>query len=168
MNMSDLPRGAGTAIFPAGGAWLPRSVGASGVAGEVAAYEPAAGEPSAAAGEHPSDAAVLLSNPERILVANRPDELTALLDQIETEQARGRYVAGYLAYEAGAAFRLTVRDSPALPLPPEAVACDSIPLAWMAVYPPESVTLVPAWEWARMFAMDVFLKNRRLEHTASD
>ena len=141
MNASDLPRGAGTAIFPGGGAWLPRR------APSEAGYA-ATDRLGSTAGDHPSDAAVLLSNPERILVANRPDELPSFLDQIEAEQARGRYLAGYLAYEAGAAFHLTVRDSPAQPLPPAVVACDSVPLAWMAVYPPESVTLVPAKEWA--------------------
>ena len=125
MNTSDLPHGAGTAIFPGGGAWLPRHGGDVG-----------------------PDSAVLLTNPSRILVATRPQELPALLDEIEAEQLRGRYVAGYLAYEAGAAFHLTVRHTPVGPLPAGALACDSVPLAWMAVYPPESANLVPAAEWA--------------------
>ena len=79
-----------------------------------------------------------------------PAEVPALLDEIEAEQLRGRYVAGYLAYEAGAAFGLTVRHGPARPLPPGALACDSVPLAWMAVYPPESATMVPARGMGRL------------------
>jgi para-aminobenzoate synthetase/4-amino-4-deoxychorismate lyase len=113
-----LPQGAGTAIFAGGGAWLP------------------------------GNEAVLLRDPSRILVATDAAELPALLAEIEAEQSRGQYVAGYLAYEAGAAFRLTVRDGPVHPLPAEALACDSVPLAWMAVYPPESAVLIPAREWA--------------------
>jgi para-aminobenzoate synthetase / 4-amino-4-deoxychorismate lyase len=134
VNISHLPRGAGTAIFPGSGAWLPRG-------GSVRA--------GALSGERPSDdPAVVLSQPSRTLIATQPDELPALLDEIEAEQLRGHYVAGYLTYEAGAAFRLTVRNTPVRPLPAGAFACDSVPLAWVAVYPPGSVTMVPAAEWA--------------------
>jgi para-aminobenzoate synthetase/4-amino-4-deoxychorismate lyase len=134
VNTVDLPRGAGTVIFPGGGAWLPRSGG------------PPDGSPS---GERPSgDPAVILSEPSRILIATQPGELPALLDDIEAEQLRGNYVAGYLAYEAGAAFRLTVRTTAVQPLPAGALACDSVPLAWMGVYPPTSVMAVPSAEWA--------------------
>jgi para-aminobenzoate synthetase / 4-amino-4-deoxychorismate lyase len=126
MDIFDLPRGAGTAIFPAGGAWLPRSPR--------------------------RDPAVVLRDPTRILTAVSPDEVPALLDEIEAEQAQGCYVAGYLAYEAGAKYGLKVRAAAARPLPPTALPCDSLPLAWMAVYPPESATLVPFADWERFLA----------------
>ena len=84
----------------------------------------------------------MLSDPCRTLVATRPDEIRGLLDEVEAEQRAGRYVAGYLAYEAGAAFGLTVR-------PP---APDALPLAWMAVYPPRPVTVLPAAEWSDLLA----------------
>ena len=130
-----LPRGAGTAVFAGGGAWLP------------CPRDPASSE-GARIGGFPGSEAVLLSDPSRVLVATRFDEFAALLSEMEAEQSRGCYVAGYLAYEAGAAFGLTVRSGSARPLPAGSLACDSIPLAWMAVYPPESAVVVPAGEWA--------------------
>ncbi len=167
MNLNDLPRGAGTVIFPGNGAWLPRAA-ASGMAVGAAAPVGAAtasatpgpsgtAAPSAAPAPLPpsrpaGDPAVILSNPERILTASTPEVLPVLLDEIEAEQARGCYVAGYLAYEAGSAFGLKVRQGPARPLPAGAVACDSIPLAWMAVYRPESALFVPGDEWAAFLA----------------
>ena len=143
MNLSDLPRGAGTAIFPGNGAWLPRAHAAAERGAVLPGHEAAAGLRRRAA-----DLAVILSDPVRILSAATPDELPALLDEIEAEQLRGSYVAGYLAYEGGAAFGLKVRGEPAQPLPAGALPIDSIPLAWMAVYPPESARLVPGAEWA--------------------
>jgi para-aminobenzoate synthetase / 4-amino-4-deoxychorismate lyase len=129
----DLPRGAGTVIFPGGGAWLPR------------------GRPGSAPAAPPSrESALLLSDPARILIASQPQEIPALLAEVEAEQARGHYVAGYLAYEAGAAFGLTVRNDSVRPLPAGALACDSVPLAWLAVYPPGSATLLGAGEWAAL------------------
>ena len=130
-----LPRGAGTAVFAGGGAWLP-------------CPRDTARREAAPVGDLPGNEAVLLSDPSRILVATQPDEFAALLSEIEAEQSQGRYVAGYLAYEAGAAFGLTVRSGSARPLPAGSLACDSIPLAWMAVYPPDSAVIVPAREWA--------------------
>jgi para-aminobenzoate synthetase/4-amino-4-deoxychorismate lyase len=91
---------------------------------------------------------VILSDPARILIAAAPNELPALLDEIEAEQLRGSYIAGYIAYEGGAAFGLKVRREPAQPLPAGALPIDSIPLAWMAVYPSASARLVPGTEWA--------------------
>ena len=56
---APLPRGAGTAVF-AGGAWLPRT----GSGGAL-------------------DDAVVLAHPCRVLTARRPDEVAALLDEVE-------------------------------------------------------------------------------------
>ncbi len=106
-----LPTGAGAAIFAGGGAWL--------------------------APPFSGDEAVVLSRPSRILVADTPADLPALLADVEAAQTRGDYVAGYMTYEAGAAFGLTV-------LPPGAGA---LPPAWMAVYPASSATIMPAGEW---------------------
>ncbi len=88
----------------------------------------------------------MLCDPCRILVADKPRDIPGLLAEVEAEQERGRYVAGYLAYEAGAVFGLTVRD----PGP------DALPPAWMAVYPPESATVVPDEKWrAHLDRLDV-------------
>jgi para-aminobenzoate synthetase/4-amino-4-deoxychorismate lyase len=114
---TTLPRGPGVAVFAGGGAWLPR-----------------AGGPGA------TDDAVVLSDPGCTLVAAAPDEIPGLLYEVEAAQRRGCYVAGYLAYEAGAAFGLTVK-------PP---APDALPLAWMAVYAPGSALVIPAAEWRRL------------------
>jgi para-aminobenzoate synthetase / 4-amino-4-deoxychorismate lyase len=135
VELADLPRGAGTVIFPGNGAWLPRAAVAGG-----------------------PDPTVILSHPSRILVAAEPGELPELLAEVEAEQQRGNYVAGYLAYEAGAAFGLTVRQEAADPLPPGALSCDSVPPAWMAVYPPASARLVSPDEW-RAF-LDDFDESR--------
>jgi para-aminobenzoate synthetase/4-amino-4-deoxychorismate lyase len=79
-----------------------------------------------------------LTGPYRVLSAQSAEEVPGLLNEIAAEQARGRWVAGYLAYEAGAAFGLTVRPS------------DGLPLAWMAVYPPAGVRRLSEAEWAEL------------------
>ena len=144
-----LPRGAGTAIFAGGGAWLPRPNGRGtwplGAATERAAPvtgtgTSADGRPAPAGGRAApvtglrGDEAILLADPLRVLAATEPGQLPGLLAEIETEQLQGRYVAGYLAYEAGEAFGRTVRHGPARPLPAGALACDDVPLAWVAVW----------------------------------
>ncbi|OFW58900.1 MAG: aminodeoxychorismate synthase, component I [Actinobacteria bacterium RBG_16_64_13] len=122
----NLTRGSGAAVFAGGGAWLPRG------------YKTTA--------SCRGDEAVLLSDPCRITVATTPGEVPALLAEVDAQQRRGRFVAGYLAYEAGVAFGLKVR-------PP---APDALPLGWMAAYAPESVEMVPADEWrAQLDAFDV-------------
>jgi para-aminobenzoate synthetase / 4-amino-4-deoxychorismate lyase len=141
LNVSDLPRGLGTAIFPGGGAWLPRGFARGG---------------GAAAAGHTGDPAVVLHSPDRLLVASSLDDIPALLEEVEACQNAGCFVAGYVAYEAGAVFGLKVRSAPVQPLPAGALACDSLPLAWMAAYPRESALLVPAPEWAEFLeALDV-------------
>jgi para-aminobenzoate synthetase/4-amino-4-deoxychorismate lyase len=116
----SLPRGSGVAIFAGDGAWRPR--------------------PTLDAA--PVTDALVLSAPLRTLIATKPEEIRALLDEVEAEQKKGRFVAGYLAYEAGAAFGFTVRTP----------AFDALPLAWMAVYDPGSATLLAAAEWRRLLA----------------
>ncbi len=66
----------------------------------------------------------LFSDPESILSAGKPEDLASLLSQIERHLAAGRWVAGYVAYEAGHAFEPSV---------PRRDAGDS-PLAWFCVY----------------------------------
>jgi hypothetical protein len=83
----SLPRGSGVAIFAGDGAWRSR--------------------PTLDAA--PVTDALVLSAPLRTLIATKPEEIRALLDEVEAEQKKGRFVAGYLAYEAGAAFGFTVR-----------------------------------------------------------
>lgn len=69
------------------------------------------------------DAGLWLRDPLRVLVATETGEVSALLVEVEAETARGRWVAGYLAYEAGAAYGLATH-----------APVEGMPLAWMAVY----------------------------------
>jgi para-aminobenzoate synthetase/4-amino-4-deoxychorismate lyase len=62
--------------------------------------------------------------PERVLEARRADEVRPALAAADAALARGRFVAGYLAYEAAAAFGLRVR-------PP---GPDGPPLLWLGVF----------------------------------
>jgi para-aminobenzoate synthetase/4-amino-4-deoxychorismate lyase len=116
------------AVFAGGGDWRPH---------------PASGAPLAPPAKPDGDALVL-SQPCRILTAEKPADVRGLLDEVEGEQSAGRYVAGYLAYEAGAAFGLTVKDSARLSA--------SLPLAWMAVYEPETAMSIPADGWRDLLA----------------
>ncbi|MGD9496070.1 MAG: anthranilate synthase component I family protein [Armatimonadota bacterium] len=77
-------------------------------------------------------AAVLLQAPTEVMVARVAHEVEGLLERIEGLRQEGYWVAGYLAYEAGAAFGLATH-------PP----AGELPLAWMAAYPPEHVERLP-------------------------
>ncbi len=66
----------------------------------------------------------LFARPERVLTARAPSGVPALLEQIDDAVAAGRYVAGYLGYEAGYAFE---RIGPA-------EENGAQPLAWFGVY----------------------------------
>lgn len=61
--------------------------------------------------------------PERVLVAEVPAEVPALLQELEQVTRRGKYVAGYLAYEAGYPF--VDLDTP---------ASMEAPVGWFGVY----------------------------------
>lgn len=61
--------------------------------------------------------------PERVLVVHDPVEVPVLVQEIEKVTRRGKYVAGYLAYEAGYSF--VDFDSP---------ASSESPVAWFGVY----------------------------------
>lgn len=65
----------------------------------------------------------LFSRPERVLTAHTPSGVPALLQEMDAATAAGRYVAGYLGYEAGYAFE---RIGPAKE--------QAQPLAWLGVY----------------------------------
>lgn len=47
---------------------------------------------------------LLFTDPQRELIANTPDEIGDVLDQIDRETKKGRYVAGFLSYECGELF----------------------------------------------------------------
>ena len=52
--------------------------------------------------EHgPGGIPTLFAAPRRVIVAQAPGEVARALDQAEAERARGAWVAGYIAYEAG-------------------------------------------------------------------
>lgn len=86
------------------------------------------------------DEALVLTGPSRIMVADTPEDVLTLLDEVEAHQRAGRYVAGYLSYEAGGVFGLKVRE----PVP------GLLPLAWMAAYEPGSATVIPPAEWKEL------------------
>ncbi len=128
-----LPDEQGVAVFAGSGAWHPQTPGAD------------------------SDNALVFSKPTRVLTADRPGEIAGLLHEVEAEQSEGRYVAGYLSYEAGAAFGLTVRASEAGARKPGAAsevgaASELVPLGWMAVYDPAQATVISASEWQELLA----------------
>ena len=134
------PGGPGTAVFAGGGAWWPRG--------------------QQAERDHAPDPTLVLTQPKRVLVAHSAAEVGALLAAVDEEQSRGNYVAGYLAYEAGAAFGLATKTDRSLTRPNDATSGraasgsaapsgadwagspggelvpGSVPLAWMGVYPP--------------------------------
>ena len=70
--------------------------------------------------------------PIRVLTADTPREVPALLDALEAITSEGEYVAGYLSYEAGYPF-----------LDVEAPASRTAPVAWFGVYD-EPHLLAPA------------------------
>lgn len=126
--LEELPRGPGLAVFAGGGAWLPRADGHG-------------------------DEALVLTEPSRVMAANTPEDVLALLDEVEAHQRAGRYVAGYLSYEAGSVFGLKVRD----------VVPDLPPLAWMAAYEPGSATVIPPTRWKELLGrVDVSSTARAL------
>ena len=63
------------------------------------------------------------ASPSRVLTASTPTEVSAVLDEVTALTADGDYAAGYVSYEAGAAF---------VDLPLEATADE--PLAWFGIY----------------------------------
>jgi len=129
----SLPRGPGTTLFTGGG-WLRHQ--REDEHGLSAGAPPPPERPEG----RPEDDILVLSHPCRILSADTADDVPALLEEIGAEQAMGRYVTGYVAYEAGAAFGLTVKAS------------DSLPLAWMAVYPAEAARRLSGPEREGLFA----------------
>ncbi|WP_237243474.1 aminodeoxychorismate synthase component I [Sphingomonas sp. gentR] len=87
-------------------------------------------------------AARLYTRPVGIVTAHRADEVPAALDALRTARERGLEAAGYLAYEAGAAFETGV--------PPRAI---DGPLLWFGLFEgyetvaPESLLPDPAGGW---------------------
>ncbi|HXV74496.1 MAG TPA: aminodeoxychorismate synthase component I, partial [Sphingomonadales bacterium] len=89
-----------------------------------------------------ANAGLLFAYPERILEAASLGDIPPLLAEIEKLQVGGKYLAGWLAYEAGFAFHPTLARQRA-PLPRE-------PLAWIGVFgPPQGLTTA---ELDRLFA----------------
>ncbi len=70
----------------------------------------------------------LYHDPERVLEAHRPQEVIEVLAAADRAREKGRHVAGFLSYEAAAAFEPALARI--LPMP----AADDPPLAWFAVF----------------------------------
>ena len=75
-------------------------------------------------------ASYLFLRPLSVLSAHRLDELPAVFAGIEQALAAGRYVAGFLSYEAGYHFEPAARRG----LPEPALDPNALPLAWFGVY----------------------------------
>jgi para-aminobenzoate synthetase/4-amino-4-deoxychorismate lyase len=73
-----------------------------------------------------------LREPTATLVAERPDGVTAVLNAAERAAAAGAFVAGFVSYEAAAAFGLAVH-------PP----VTHVPLAWFGIFPTSHVEVMP-------------------------
>jgi para-aminobenzoate synthetase / 4-amino-4-deoxychorismate lyase len=76
----------------------------------------------------------LFSAPRRILRADRLEEITAVLAEVEAETRAGRFAVGYIAYEAAPAFdpALRVRTG------------STLPLAWFGIFDePDAPPAVP-------------------------
>ncbi|MGE0392385.1 MAG: aminodeoxychorismate synthase component I [Vicinamibacterales bacterium] len=71
-----------------------------------------------------------LAAPVAILTAARADSLPALLAEVEAQAAGGYLVAGYVTYEAAAAFDLPVQPAPG-----------RVPLAWFGLFRPADAVL---------------------------
>lgn len=73
-------------------------------------------------------------DPVRVVVARRPSEVAPALRTVETAVARDRlYAAGFLGYEAGAAFGLATHNLPT----------DAPPLLWFGLYERPQVIAPP-------------------------
>lgn len=68
--------------------------------------------------------ALLLHAPDQTIATDDPAEIPELMETAERLQRTGLYVAGYVGYEAGAAFEL-----------PNHEPAEGLPLAWFAAYP---------------------------------
>jgi para-aminobenzoate synthetase/4-amino-4-deoxychorismate lyase len=66
---------------------------------------------------------LLFTEPERILRAERPGDVSALLDAVDEAAAAGHHLAGYVGYEAGYSF-----------VERPGAATNDAPLAWLGVY----------------------------------
>ncbi|MBA2301685.1 MAG: chorismate-binding protein [Acidobacteria bacterium] len=70
-------------------------------------------------------------NPRHVMSARRPADVRQALEEVEHAVERGSYAAGFVTYEAGAAFGLPVRP-----------AGDAIPLVCFGIFAPEEVDVV--------------------------
>ncbi len=83
----------------------------------------------------PGGAARLYRDPVEVIVAQEVADVAGALDRIRSGTARGLHAAGFLSYEAGAAFE------PALPAPPTT----QTPLLWFGLF--AEWTEVDAADW---------------------
>ncbi|WP_371164777.1 aminodeoxychorismate synthase component I [Buchananella felis] len=99
--------------------------------------------PAARFDDYRAGRSLLFGAPERVLVAHRSDQVTGVLHAAQQAVENGRWVYGFLAYEAapGLDHSLSVRQAGApaapgglaAPAAPGAQAPPALPLAWFAV-----------------------------------
>ena len=95
-------------------------------------------------GRAPDGRCFLLTDPDQVLVCERPEDVPATLDAIGKAGERGLFAAGFMSYELG-----YVLESRLRPLLPEK---RNVPLIWMGLFrhcrqidPAESLRLIDDW-----------------------
>lgn len=108
------------------------------------------------AGGRPGSESLLFYEPEQVLIARTADQVSRVLDEVETACKSGMHVAGYLAYEAGYAYwedRFPqLRTDQKLP--------GNLPLAWFGVYSrmlPVRASVLE--EWSAKVSEDVVIPD---------
>jgi len=76
---------------------------------------------------------------ERIITAHRIDEIQAALGEIAAANRAGKYAAGFLSYEAAAAFDPALKTKP----PKNQPADNDFPLLWFGIFVSASVSNTP-------------------------
>ncbi len=99
--------------------------------------------PAAAAGR-PGGGWLLFERPAEVVEARRPEEVRSVLEQVEATTAAGRHAAGFVAYEAAAAFDPACVVRLPEEQPPEGLPSGGLPLAWFALFgEPEALDELP-------------------------
>jgi para-aminobenzoate synthetase / 4-amino-4-deoxychorismate lyase len=96
---------------------------------------------------------------ERIITAHRIDEIQAALGEIAAANRAGKYAAGFLSYEAAAAF------DPALKTKPPRTD-DDFPLLWFGIFEAASVSNTPPVAGLELYNIADWKPNTRPEQYA--
>ena len=93
--------------------------------------------------------------PDRVLVAERPDEVVGVLAEVERATDAGRWAFGYVAYEAAAGLDPQLAVHPSTPM--------GMPLVWFGICD-EPIPVPPLKATGSVGPADVRSRNRRQWH----